>query len=308
MKKVYTVIIFIFVIGLFVGCKSEDTVKENDDRLSEGLYPLTIVDKFGNEIIINEMPEKVISFSPELVEIMFALDLEDKLIGRSLYCDYPEEAKEIEDMGDLFNMNIELIVNSEPDLVLLSSMAGEDSVNALKAQGLTTLVLDADTNIAGTYMYIETIGKIFNKEDSAKDLIQNMKQEIESVINKVENRDKPTAYFIIGFGEFDSTATGDTYIGELIELTGAQNVAADGTNWMYSIEQLLEKDPDILICSKYYDAKNQIINLEGYKDLTAVKENRLYEVDENIFYRQGPRMVEAIKVLAKIFHPDVFNE
>lgn len=310
MNKTYLLVSLLIVIILLVGCKPQNINEENKNNTSneQDIYPLTITDKFKNKITINQTPTKVISFSPELVEIMYALDLEDQLIGRSIYCDYPEETISIPDMGDLFNLNIELMVETNPDLILLSSMAEEEVVKTLQEQGLTVLVLDSDTSVDGTYEYIQTIGRIFNKEESANNLINNMKQDIENIYDKTKKLEKPTAYFIIGYGEYDSTATGDTFIGELIEIAGAENAAADGSNWMYSIEQLIEKDPNILICSKYFDSKNQIMNLEGYKELTAVKEGRLYEVDENIFYRQGPRMVEAIELLAKLFHPEVFIE
>lgn len=308
MKKINLIIGFIFIMIMLAGCTEQNITQKEGIQKNQGNYPMTITDKFGNGITISEQPKRVISFSPELVEIMYELDIDNTLIGRSIYCDYPEEAKNIPDMGDLFNINIESIVESNPDLILLSSMAGEEIVKALQDQGLTVLILDFDTTVEGTYEYIQAIGKVFNIEARSNTLINRMKQDVQSIIEKIQDLNKPSAYFIIGFGEYDSTATGDTYIGELMEMAGGINAASDGSNWMYSIEQLVDKDPYILICSKYYDSKNQIMSLDGYRELTAVKENRLYEVDENIFYRQGPRMVEAIRILAQLFHPEAFDE
>ncbi|MBC7958613.1 MAG: ABC transporter substrate-binding protein [Vallitaleaceae bacterium] len=269
-------------------------------------YPLTMKDKFGNDIVIESEPQKVISFSPELVEIMYAIDAGDKLIGRSQYCDYPAETANVPEMGDLFNLNIETIVETAPDLVLLSSMAGQEVVDMLISKGILVLTLDADTDMEGVYTYVKALGKVLNRVPEAETLIIDMEIQISQIEEKVKDLVKPSAYFIVGFGEYDSGATGDTFINQLMELAGATNVAADGINWMYSVEQVVEKDPQILICSKFWDTKSTVSSEEGYKDLTAVKENRLYEVDENIFFRQGPRMVEAIKVLAQIFHPEAF--
>lgn len=269
-------------------------------------YPLTVVDKFGKEIIIESEPQKVISFSPELVEIMYAINVSDKLIGRSAYCDYPEETASIPDMGDLFNLNVETIVEADPDLVLLSSMASEDMVNSLTNQGITVVTLDADTDLEGVYVYIHALGQIFNRVNEADQLTAQMKDDITRIVEKVKDLEKPTATFVVGVGEYDSVATGDTFISELMVLAGGENIAADGSNWMYSIELLVEKDPDMLICSKYWDTKAAIIAKEGYKDLSSVKTEKVYEVDENIFYRQGPRIVDAVQALAKIFHPEAF--
>ncbi|PKM95442.1 MAG: ABC transporter substrate-binding protein [Firmicutes bacterium HGW-Firmicutes-1] len=308
MKKLLIILLSILTLSLlFSACNNKKTIEDKKPQEVDNTYPLKVMDKFGNEIILENEPERVISYSPELVEIMYALGVEDTLIGRSIYCDYPDDTKEIPDMGDLFNLNIESIVESNPDLILLSSMASEEIVRTLTEQGLKVLVLDADTNVDGVYEYIDKLGIVFNVQDQAMELTNNMKTDIKQIISKVQGLDQPTAYFVIGFGEFDSAATGDTFIGQLMEQTGATNAAADGSNWMYSIEQLLDKDPDILICSKYFGTKAQISELEGYKELTAVKEGKLYEVDENIFFRQGPRTVEAIKVLAQIFHPEAFK-
>lgn len=311
MKRILYLLGLIILMASFTACSSKKGIDNEEidinQEIKDNYYPITITDKFENKIIIEEEPETVISFSPELVEIMYALNIGDKLIGRSYYCDYPEEVLEVLDMGDLFNLNIENIVESNPDLVLLSSMASLEIVETLNNQGIKVLALDADTNLDGVYEYINTLGKVFNREEKSEELSSKMKAEINQIYEKVKDLEKPTVYFVVGFGEFDSTATGDTFTGQLLELAGAVNAARDGKNWMYSIEQLVEKDPDVLICSKYNDAKSQIMLTEGYKDLTAIKGNKLFEVDENIFYRQGPRIVDAIKVLAEYLHPEAFK-
>lgn len=319
MKKIYSLFILIFILMMTVSCKNNQIPQTNtypdgtfsqtaqEEENNQTNYPLAITDKFSNEVTIISEPKRVISFSPELVEIMYAIGAGDKLIGRSSYCDYPEQTADIPDMGDLFNLNIEAIVEANPDVVFLSSMASEDIANSLKDKGLTVVTLDADTNVNGVYTYIESMGAILNRTNEAKKLTEQMKSEISEVENKIAGLNKPKAYFVVGIGQYESGATGDTFIGQLMEMAGAVNVAADGSNWMYNIEQLIDNEPDLLICSKYGDMKAAIESQDGYKDLTAVKNGEIYEADENIFYRQGPRMVEAIKVLAKIFHPEVFE-
>lgn len=311
MKRLLCFLTAILILISLSGCNNNINELNNEDN-SEVInnndikYPMSIIDKFGDEIIIEKEPETVISFSPELVEIMYAIDAGDKLIGRSLYCNYPEETSTVPDMGDLFNLNIETIVESNPDLLLLSSMVTLDIADSLKNNGINVLVLDEDTSFDGVYEYINILGKVFNKEKEAENLNLKMKADIKQIQDKVENLEKPTVYFIVGFGEFDSTATGDTFTSEILEMAGAINAAADGEKWMYNIERLVEKDPDYLLCSNKFDSKNQIMITEGYKDLTAVKENRIFEVDEDIFSRQGPRIVEAISVLAEYLHPEAF--
>ncbi len=297
----------IVVIALAIAIYFIATAIDGDKNTKKEKQQVSLMDKYGNEVTISQKPEKVICYSPELAEILYAIGAGDTLIGRSEYCDYPEEITKVKAVGDILNINLESVMEMKPDLVLLSSMASKELVSSLNSKGITALQLDADTSAEGVYTYIEAMGKIFDKENKAEELIKSMKEDIEEIKNKTKSLDKPLVYFVVSAGEYDSGATGDTFIGELLELAGAENVAKDGTNWMYSIEKLLEKNPDIIICSKLYDTKKLIMQTEGYKDLEAVKNGKIIEVDENIFYRQGPRMTEAILELAKQFHPEAFN-
>ena len=126
---------------------------------------------------------------------------------------------------------------------------------------------------------------------------------------KVKDVSRPRVYYVVGFGEAgDFTAGGDTFIGTIIEMAGGDNVAKDLQGWQYSLEKLIEQDPDIIICSKYYDAKAGIEQAQGYKDLRAVKEGRLLEIDNNLLDRQGPRLADGLEELAKLIHPELFAD
>jgi iron complex transport system substrate-binding protein len=276
--------------------------KENE-FLTE--YPYTYKDKFGNEVTIEKRPETIVSFAPEITETIYALGVGDKLVGRSTYCDYPPEVSEVQDMGTLFEFSIEAVVELNPDLVFLSSMVSEDVYQQLVNSGLKVAAFDYDADLGGTQTQIETIGTIIDRNDQATVINYNIQKAIDSLSAKAKDREAKSVYFAVSVGEYTSAATGDTFINDIIEATGATNAAADGTSWMYTVEQLVENDPDYILCSNKWDTKAKIKSLEGYKDLTAVKEGRLYAVDENVFFRQGPRVVEALyAVEAVVFSAD----
>lgn len=278
-------------------------------KVADTVYPLVLTTKFGATLTIKEEPKTIISLAPELTETIYALNAGDKMIGRSTYCDYPEAVKALPEMGSLFELNIEAIVAKAPDLVVLSSMASEDLVKSLTDQGLNVFLADYDASFEATYDYIALMGMVLNRNTEARTVVADMKTRIEAVQAKVANLEKPSVYYVVGAGEYgDSAATGDTFIGQMLEISGGTNAAADGKNWQYSIEKLVEKNPDILLCTSLYGMKDQLLALEGYKTLSAVTEGRLYEVDENLFSRQGPRVAEGVEVLAKIFHPEAFAQ
>ncbi|GMQ64942.1 ABC transporter substrate-binding protein [Vallitalea maricola] len=290
--------------------KDETTSNEDEkDTSSESdVYPLTITDKYGKEITIEKEPKTVVSISPEFTETIFALGAGHKIIGRTDFCDYPSEVANIESIGSLEEFNIERVVDLNPDVVVTSAHVKDDAVAKLQEQGITVLSLSWNESFEGVYGYINTLGEVINKKEEANELVTSMKDKVAEIQTAIEGKEKPTTYFVVGYGEGgDFTATGDTFLSEAMALAGADNIAKDATGWAYSIEQIVDKDPQIIICSDKYDTKTTLESLEGYKDLTAVKEGRLYEIDENLFFRQGPRIVDGLTNLVKIIHPDAIK-
>lgn len=291
--------------------KQEENKEEEKDTQKvekENVYPIVLTDVFGNEVTIEKEPRTVVSISPEITETIYELGLGDKLIGRTDFCDFPSEVLEKESIGSLYEVNTEKVIDLNPDVILVSSLVKEEVVKQLMDNGLTVVALNWNENFDGVYTYMTTIGTILNKKEETESYIEAMKEKVNQLLASVEGLEKPTAYFVTGCGEWgDYAATGDTFLGQMLEMAGAENTAADGISWSYSLEQLVDKDPEILICSKSYDLKKQIETLDGYKDLTAVKEGNLFEVDENLFFRQGPRLVDGLATLIEVFHPGVLD-
>ena len=243
-----------------------------------------------------------------LSKIIFALGAGEKMIGRSSYCNFPEEAAEVEDFGSLFDLNIESIVAAQPDVIFLSSMASEDLVNSLLDNELTVVTVDKDSQLQGTYEQFTLVGSVIGEKDAAEALIKEVQAKITAVEEKVAGLEAPTVYYVVYAGDgYDSTATGDTFVHDMIVSAGGDNVAKDGEFWSYSVESLVEQNPEMLFCGDAEGTKTRIQGLEGYKELTAVVEDRLYEVNADIFSRHGPRIGEAIEVMAGLIHPEAFR-
>lgn len=308
LKMLLSLMLIMTLIFSLAACNNKKDTTEEKKENEAITYPMDVEDKYGNNITIEKEPETVVSVSPEFTETIFALGVDDKLVGRTDYCDYPSEVENIESIGNLTEPNIERIVDINPDIVLVSAHVPDEAINQLQQQGITVLALALTKGFDDTYRYISILGDVLNVRDKADEIVDDMKFKVSELTKAVEGKEKPTAYFVVGYGDSgNNTATGETFLGKLIEMAGAENVAKDATGWSYSIEQLVDQDPEIMICSDKLDSKTKIEQLEGYKDLTAVKEGRLYEIDENVFYRQGPRLVVGLEELVKIFHPDVLE-
>ena len=275
------------------------------DEYGQTIYPLTVEDSNGNDVIIEKEPVTVVSVAPNLTEMMFELGAGDKLIARTDYCDYPEAALSLESIGDLYNPDIEKIISLNPDLVIVSSIVDSDNIIKLEDAGIDVLRLCEEEDINGVYSMIEKLGQVINRNEEASLVVEEMKNTIAEVESKVSSLDKPGVYYVVGFGEYgDYTATGDTFISGLIEAAGGDNIAKDSTGWSITFEEIVEADPDYIIISD--DSKEEFINADNYKELRAVKEGNVFTIDINMLERQGVRNDDAIVILAGIFHPDAF--
>lgn len=280
---------------------SESTVEKNS-------YPMNIKDSFDREVIIEKEPQRVISIAPNITETIFALEGGAKLVGRTDYCDYPSEVSKIESVGTLKEPSIEKIAELKPDLVIASTHFSKDTLTKLEELKIPTVVLYGEESFDGVYETISNIGRILNSNEKAESLIAGMKKKVENIKKSIEGKDKPSVYYVIGYGKSgDYTAGKDTFIGQLIEMAGAENAAADVTDWKYSLERLIEKNPDIMICPLVGAYKQGLESTNGYKDLDAVKNKKLYEIDDSLITRQGPRLADGLLELAKIIHPEAFK-
>ncbi|MBN2221376.1 MAG: ABC transporter substrate-binding protein [Vallitaleaceae bacterium] len=314
-KILLSMFILMMSLSLSACNKAEDTTKDIYSQPTEAgatsvtevavAYPLTITDSMGRSITFESEPQSVVSIAPNITEMIYALGLENRLIGRTELCDFPEAVLSIDTIGTLMEPNIEKIVSLKPEVVIASTHFSEESEKQLSDLGIKVVILYEEHQMDGIYTMIETMGSIFNVSDQANQVVNHMKTSIEETATKVEGLEAPSVYIVIGYGEYgDYTAGGDTFMHQLISLAGGKNIASEVQGWSYSLESLIEADPSIILINE--DLKEDFILSENYQDLSAVKENRVFGINTDLLDRQGIRNAEGIRLLAEIFHPESF--
>lgn len=297
-KKVVSALAAMLCLALLLGLAFQtapstlaEEAEGEEDLITN--YPLTMTDTAEREVVLPAEPVKIISLGPNMTELVFALGVGDRLVGRTSYCDYPEEALEVQDIGTLYEPNFELITELGPDLVIASTHVSEDTLQKLNELEIPVLMLYDEEHLSGLQGVIQKLGLALNLQEEAAKL----SEEIFDRIYKAP--DLPVVYYVVGFGEYgDFTAGGRTFINDIIEAAGGKNAAHNLQGWQYSIEQLLEADPDIILVPTW--AGESFGQEAPYSELSAVKEGRVYPVDENLFVRQGPRNADAVELLAQI--------
>lgn len=308
-KHIFVSLLCILLTMGFVGCTKDNanTNESHNEQVTQEAYPVKITDSFGKEVTLEAEPMRIVSIAPSVTEMIYAIGAQDKLVGRTDYCDYPQEVKEIESIGTLRTPDIEKIVSLQPDLVITSTHFDDENGAKLEEAGIPVIGLYEEFDMNGVYTQFGTLGIALNKQEAATKVVEDMKARISEVQAKVEGLEAPSVYYVVGYGEYgDYSAPENTFVGQMIKLSGGKNIVPASDSWSYSLEALLEADPDIILVRN--GEKDGFMATEGYNHLTAVKEGHVYEIDGNLLERQSNRNAEGVLVLAQIMHPEAFNK
>ncbi len=316
MKKATSLaLVLLMILTLVTACATKGTEQNKEDYPivpvdSGNIYPMEIEDEFGNKIILEKQPTRIISLAPSHTEILFALGLNNEIVGVTTYCNYPEEASAKEKVGDAFNINIEKILELNPDLVIQYGPGKEDVNNKLKNAGVALLSYEPES-IDEVISLIEEIGKITNRIAQANAVTVDMMSKRDYIINRVSKVEKKAKVFFEIWDEPLQAAGPGSFIDELIKLAGGENIASDaeGAYAQYDLEQLIERNPDVYLTSKDLETKTieSIKARPGYSGINAIKNNRRYILDPLISI-PGPRIVDGLEIMAKSIYPELFEK
>ena len=268
----------------------------------------TVTDDYGRTVVVPAQPQRVVSLSPAVTEILFALGAGDLLVGRTDFCTYPPEAAYIPSVGGISNLNIEKTLSLNPDLVISGSMVGKKTTDQMDAMGTPMVCVIEKPRFEALFDNIAAIGRLVGKEREADSLIQvlccdlrNLREADaieESLPLKTQNSElkTPTCYYVVGFGAGGNfTAGGNTFINDIIRMAGGRNIAEDIDGWSYSLEALVGEDPDYIIVRREDSAA--FCSMKPYNTLTAVKKGHVIGIESGTLDLQVPRNIDAVLYL-----------
>jgi len=263
---------------------------------------VTVTDLMGREVTIASA-QRIVSLTPSNTEILFALGLGDRVVGVDAYSNFPAEAAAIPaKCGDYAGPNTEMIVSLKPDLILAGNKLQAEAIAQLTGLKLTVLAAEADT-YAGIPESIRLIASATGVDPEP--LLNEMAQKEKAILDAVAGKTPSTVYYAVSFGDWgDYTVGPGSFIYEVLEKIGAVPVTSDSpVAWpMYSLEQLVAKDPQVILLGADETRAAEIYVQEGYKDLPAVKAGRVYTVDPDIASRPAPRVLDAMAQMAEAIY------
>ncbi len=260
----------------------------------------TVTDDYGRTVVVPAGPQRVVSLSPAVTEIIYALGAEDVLVGRTDFCEYPPEAVEIPSIGGISNLNIEKILSLNPDLVISGSMVGKKVTDQMDQMGVPMVCVIEKPRFEALYDNILAIGRLVGKEHEADSTVESLKWKVKRLLADTSlstfNSQLSTCYYVVGFGAGGNfTAGGNTFINDIIRMAGGRNIAEDIDGWSYSLEALMKENPDYVIVRREDSAA--FCSMKPYYNLQAVKEGHVIGIVSGTLDLQVPRNIDAILYL-----------
>ncbi len=252
---------------------------------------------------------RYVSLAPSTTEILFALGLDEEIVGVSSFCNYPQKAESKDKIGDFSNPSIEKIISLKPDYIFGTGLEQFSTIDKLKKIGLKVYVSDP-VNIKELLGSIKEIGVITKRIKQSEDLIKDISlrmEKISSVVSKVSKEKKPKVFMEV-WHEPLITAGGGSFVDELITLAGGINIASD-TKRPYSIfsqEDVIRRNPDYIIIG-YMDKISPLDTVRrrfGWDKVKAVKDKKVFnDINPDLFFRPGPRFIDGLEEIHKRLYP-----
>lgn len=259
-------------------------------------------------------PERIVSMAPSLTEILFALGLDDKIVGVTIFSDYPPAALEKPKVGSFWQPNIEAVVAARPDLVVTLQIEQQKSLaDRLRRIGYNSLIVDIE-KVNDLYEAAETIGEATDSRRQADELVGNLKNKLRELASMVGTEERIKVLWVVQ-REPLRVAGRDTFINEMIELAGGENAIGETLHKYPPIgaEQVIACRPDVIIeptmTHSNLDSQKQtaVQYWSRFQNVPAVANGRIYVIHSGAVSRLGPRLYEGTEIIARCLRPDLFE-
>ncbi|HJJ47021.1 MAG TPA: ABC transporter substrate-binding protein [Methanocorpusculum sp.] len=280
--------------------------------------PVTITDATGTVITISEEPQRIISLTPSVTEILFAINAGNRVVGCAENSDYPVEAAQLPIISSYAKFSMERILSLNPDLLIgEKTLVPYGDVSYLKEHGCTVLLIKSEDVSTAMENFI-TIGKAVGCVSNAENLVNTIQNELQLVTDTISKLSvkKPTVAHLLHCDPFFVSGK-NTIQDVLITAAGCVNAFSNVPRWsIVNLEQLIVTNPDIILINANMgmgEKADAVIdtyfgNSSRFKTLPAYKNNKIYLIDGDLVDCFGPRLIHGVKSIAKIAYPDIFGE
>ncbi|MEU5941825.1 ABC transporter substrate-binding protein [Micromonospora sp. NPDC047548] len=293
-----TLAVAALALGACAEKTSTDTTAPAAGSSPAATFPVSV-----GELTLEKRPEKIVSLSPSATEMLFAIGAGKQVTAVDDQSNYPAEAPKSDLSG--FQPNAEAIAAKAPDLVVLANDTNK-IVSQLTTLKIPVLLSPAATTLDDTYRQLTDLGALTGHPGEAADVTKRMKDDIAKLVKDLPQRSEKLSYYH-ELGPELYTATSKTFIGSLYALAGLENIAdasdADGKNGGYpqlSQEVIVKADPDFVFLADTkccQQTPETVKARSGWAGVSALKNNQVVVLDDDIASRWGPRVVDQVRAI-----------
>ncbi len=269
-----------------------------------------VTDGTGRTLTLPALPRRIVSLVPGVTEMLYAIGAEDRLVGRTDFCDYPPEARSKPSVGGTVSPSLEVLVTLKPDLVVATSAGNSDETRRQLERLRVPLYLVDPHGLSDVFRTMTRLGALTEREGRAAEVVAGLERRVRAVAVRVAALPRPRVLYVVWPEPLIVPGRGAA-VTELIELAGGESVSADGPEGYprYSVEAAVARGPDVIILARHGagTAPYAREKWERFADLPAIRAGRLHAVDGDLFHRFGPRVVDALEILARLLHPEAFT-
>lgn len=271
---------------------------------------ITVRDLLGRDVTLPAAPVRIVSLVPSATEILFALGADDRLVGVTRFCDFPDAARKKASVGDMLAPSLETIAALKPDLVIATDEGNrEETFTHLRRLGIPIFLVHAQ-RVADATVVIGRIGELTGRRDAARTLVRTMEERIAVLTRAVAPFRRPRVLYAV-WPEPLIVPGRRAIVTELIALAGGESItAADGEDYpRFSLEAAVARNPEVIIIATHGagtppGAKEKF---ERFASLAAVRSGRVHAVNGDLMHRYTPRLVEGLELLVRAIHPEALR-
>ena len=272
---------------------------------------LTFVDMLGREVTLPAPPRRIVSLVPSATELIYALGGEDRLVGRTDFCDYPPAAKDKPSVGGMVSPSLEAIAMLKPDVVIATTSGNRlETFGKLEQLAIPVYAVHAH-RISEMLDVTRRLAELTGRPAALPPLIAGLERRLFAVANAVRPFSRPRVLYVLWPEPLLVPASG-ALLTELIGLAGGDSITANerGDYPRFSIEAAVARAPEVILLANHGSRSAPPVvrdKWERLASLPAVKSRRMHVVDGSLVHRYGPRVVDGVEALARAIHPEAFR-
>lgn len=248
--------------------------------------------------------QRIITLAPAYTQHLYLLGVEDRLIANTTYCNHPAAAKEKEKIGNVTQVNVEKVIALQPTLVLASRLTSPRQRAAIERAGIKVVVVPYHHNYDDLCKSFLMLAKQVGKTAEAETIVQNTRRDIKQIQANVADSEPCSVFVQIGCRPLFSAPRG-TFVGDMIEMAGGSNIVGNVSSGLYSVEQVIKNNPDVILVSTMDGQSHEAMAYwQQYPTISAVKTDRLHAIDSYDLCSPTPvTFVSTLKEIANLLHP-----